>query len=158
MGARRRPLEVLAEEPARNSFGWSVMAMTFGYYARLSAANRTIITNHPKVTQSYRGLAVTLTKRFSNRWQMLGSRRLGTLNKVDLRVGKLFKFDPRSLEVTVDFDNITNAATVWQVRNRTEAAAFTDPTTGQRATLQQFLSPAAILGPRTVVFRAAFKF
>lgn len=234
---------------------------TYGYYARNSAANRTIITNDPKVTQSYKGLEVTLTKRFSNRWQMLagytfsknkiedisvdvspnflinssgnispdagvagssrcsgcgasnadrpnqfkltgmyvlpwhevilsgnfssqqgppvtrqisravgfatnqiinleplGSHRLDTLNKIDLRVGKLFKFDPRSLEVTVDFDNLTNAATVWQVRNRTEAAAFTDPTTGQRATLQQFLSPAGILGPRTVVFRAAFKF
>jgi hypothetical protein len=47
---------------------------------------------------------------------------------------------------------------VWQVRVRTEAATFTDPTTGQRATLPQFLSPAGILGPRTVVLRAAFRF
>jgi hypothetical protein len=44
------------------------------------------------------------------------------------------------------------------VRSRTEATTFTDPTTGQKATLQQFLSPVAILAPRTVVFRAAFKF
>jgi len=44
------------------------------------------------------------------------------------------------------------------VRNRTEAASFLDPTTGQRATLPQFMSPSAILGPRTIVLRAAFRF
>jgi len=235
---------------------------TYGFYARTSAANRTIITNDPNVTQSYKGLEITLTKRLSNRWQMLagytrsknriegisldtspnflinadsnissdagvagssrcsgcgasnadrpnqfkltgmylvpfhdiilsgnfsaqqgppatrqisravgfatnqiinleplGNSRLETLTKVDVRVGKLFRFaNNRSLEGTVDFDNLTNASTVWQVRNRTEAAAFTDPTTGVRQTLPQFLSPAAILGPRTIVFRGAFRF
>jgi hypothetical protein len=235
---------------------------TYGYYARNSAANRTIITNDPAVDQTYKGLELTLAKRMTKNWQMLagytfsknqiegisvdvspnflinasgnispdsavggssrcvgcgasnadrpnqfkltgvyiapwheiilsgnftsqqgppatrqisravgfatnqiinlepmGSHRLDTLNKIDLRVGKLIKFGAtRTLETTADFDNITNSATVWQVRNRTEAAAFVDPTTGQRATLQQFMSPAAILGPRTIVLRAAFKF
>jgi hypothetical protein len=234
---------------------------TYGYYARLSAANRTIITNDPNVTQSYKGLELTLTKRFSNNWQMLagytrgknriddisvdvspnflinangnispdagvagssrcsgcgasnadrpnqfkltgmyllprdiilsgnlsvqqgppatrqisravgfatnqiinlepmGASRLDTLTKIDVRVGKLFKFaSNRSLEATIDFDNLLNSATVWQVRNRTEEAAFTEPVTSVRATLPQFMSPAAILGPRTVVLRAAFKF
>ena len=89
----------------------------------------------------------------------LGNTRLDTLNKIDVRVGKLFRLGGgKSLEATVDFDNLANAATVWQVRTLTPAAAFTDPTTGTRATLQQFLSPAQILGPRTVVFRVAFKF
>jgi hypothetical protein len=221
---------------------------TYGFYPRISAANRSIITNDRNVTQSYKGLEITITKRFTNRWQMLagytrsknridnvsvdtspnllinangnitaaanadrpnqfkltgmyllpfydvivsgnfssqqgppitrqinravgfstnqlinleplGNTRLDTLNKIDVRVGKLFRLPgERSFEATVDFDNLTNSNTVWQVRNRTEAAAFTDPTTGQRATLQQFLSPAAILGPRTIVFRGAFKF
>ena len=44
---------------------------TYGFYQRLSAANRTLITNDPNVLQSYKGLEITLTKRFSNRWQML---------------------------------------------------------------------------------------
>ncbi len=35
---------------------------------------------------------------------------------------------------------------VWQVRTLTPATAFTDPTTGTRATLQQFGSPVQILG------------
>jgi hypothetical protein len=89
----------------------------------------------------------------------LGNTRLDTLTKIDVRVGKLFRFaNSRSIEASVDFDNLTNADTIWSARNRTEATAFTDPTTNTRATLQQFLSPVAILAPRTVVFRAAFKF
>ncbi len=235
---------------------------TYGFYARTSAANRTVITNDPNATEIYKGLEITITKRFTNRWQMLagytfsknelvdatldtspnflinangnispdagvggstrcagcgasnadrpnqfkltgmyllpwhdvilsgnfssqqgpaytrqisravgfatnqiinlepmGNSRIDTLNKIDVRVGKLFRLSGnRSFEGTIDFDNLLNSDTVWQVRNRTEAAAFTDPTTGQRATLQQFLSPAAILGPRTIVFRGAFKF
>ena len=78
---------------------------------------------------------------------------------IDLRVGKLFRFNnSRSLEASIDFDNLMNADTVWNVRSLTPATTFTDPTTGTRATLQQFLSPTQILVPRTVVLRAAFKF
>jgi hypothetical protein len=89
----------------------------------------------------------------------LGNSRIDPLTKIDLRVGKVFRFSAaRSIEASVDFDNLLNADTVWSVRNRTEATTFTDPTTGAKATLQQFLSPAAILAPRTVVFRAAMKF
>ena len=89
----------------------------------------------------------------------MGTHRLDFENKIDLRLGKLFKFqNSRSLEASLDFDNITNADWVWQARTLTPAAGFTDPTTGQRATLRQFLSPTAFLPPRTVVFRAAFRF
>jgi hypothetical protein len=250
-----------AVDPGIDGVAGTADDSSYGYFARTSAANRTVITNDPNVLESYKGLEFTITKRFSRRWQMLagytlsknridnvtldvspnflinangnitgdanvsgstrcagcgssnadrpnqfkltgmyilpfhdlivsgnfssqqgpavtrqisrnvgfatnqiinldplGTTRLDVLNKIDLRVGKVFSFGTRSLETTVDFDNLTNSATVWQVRNRTEASRFTDPTTGQAATLQQFLSPAAILGPRTVVFRAAFKF
>ena len=221
---------------------------TYGFYARTAAANRSLITNDPNVKQTYKGMEITLTKRLSNRWQMLagytlsknrlsdvsidtspnfltnangnitnssfadrpnqfkltgmyimpwhdvivsgnfsaqqgppttrqisravgfstnqvinleplGSTRLDTLKKIDLRLGKMFRFaNNRNLEATVDFDNITNAATVWGVRNRTEATSFRDPTTNVTQTLQQFLSPSQILVPRTCVFRLAFKF
>jgi hypothetical protein len=84
---------------------------------------------------------------------------MDTLNKIDLRLGKQFRFQGnRTLEASIDFDNLTNAATVWGVRNRTEATTFRDPVTGQVATLQQFLSPSQILGPRTIVLRGAFRF
>jgi hypothetical protein len=236
---------------------------SYGFYQRLSAANRTLITNDPNVVQSYKGLELTLTKRFTDRWQMLagytrsvnrldnvsvdispnflinssgvistdaapgggstrcggcgasnsdkpnqfkltgmyilpwqevivsvnysgvsgpavtrqisralaiggsqvinlepmGNTRLDFQNRIDLRLGKVLKFaNSRSMELTVDMDNLTNASWVWQVRSLTPATAFTDPTTGSRATLQQFLSPSAILQPRTVVLRAALRF
>ena len=218
---------------------------TYNFFQRLSALNPSFITNDPNVTQSYKGLEITLTKRLSNRWQMLagytlsknqldnvsvdtspnflinangnvttaanadrpnqfkltgmyllpfhdvivsgnfrsqqgppftrqisralnfgaaqtinleplGSTRIDTLNTIDLRLGKLFKMGNRSIEASVDFDNLANAATAFNVRTLTPAAPFTDPTTGIRATQQQFLSPSQIIGPRTVVFRAAF--
>jgi hypothetical protein len=220
---------------------------TYGFFARTSALNRSVITNDPTQLQTYKGVEITVTKRLSNRWQMLagytlsknelsgvsldtspnflinangnitstanadrpnqfkltgmyilpwrdviisgnfsaqqgppitrqiskavgfstnqvinleplGNTRLDTLTKVDLRLGKQFKFNTRSFEASVDFDNLLNADTIWSVRNRTEATSFTDPTTGQKATLQQFFSPVAILAPRTVVFRGALRF
>ena len=251
-----------AVDPGPDGFAGTADDSTYGYYARTSAANRTVITNDPHAVQTYKGIEFTLTKRFSDRWQMLagytlsknriddisvdvspnflinangnissdaqvtgstrcsgcgasnadrpnqfkltgmyilpwhdlilsgnylaqqgppitrqisravgfatnqiinleplGNTRLDTLTKIDLRVGKLFRFaNNRNLETTIDFDNLTNAATVWGARNRTEATAFTDPTTGVRQTLTQFLSPTQILGPRTVVLRAAYRF
>jgi outer membrane receptor for ferric coprogen and ferric-rhodotorulic acid len=210
--------------------------------------NRTIVTNDPKVVQSYKGIEFTLTKRFANRWQMLagytrsknrlddvsvdtspnflinangnitnsanadrpnqfkftgmylmpwhdvilsgnfsaqqgppftrqisravgfatnqvinleplGSTRIDTLTKIDVRLGKQFKMaNNRLFEASVDFDNLTNANTVWGVRNRTESTSFLDPTTNTRQTLTQFLSPSQILGPRTVVLRGQFRF
>jgi hypothetical protein len=221
---------------------------TYSFFQRISAANRTLITNDPNVVQSFKGVDISVTKRFSNRWQMLaglgfsknrvehssvdtspnflinadgnvtssnnadhpvgfkltgmyilpfhdvivsgnvrsgsggpvtrqisrslaignaqtinleplGSSRLDVLTVIDLRVGKLFKMENnRSFEATIDFDNLMNADTVWGVRTLTPATNFTDPTTGQRQSLPQFMSPTQILTPRTVVLRAALKF
>jgi Carboxypeptidase regulatory-like domain/TonB-dependent Receptor Plug Domain len=221
---------------------------TYGYYARTSPANKTVITNDTNYLQTYKGLEITVNKRLSNRWQMLagytlakteinnitvatspnflidatgnvtdtnapdrpnqfkltgmyvtpwhdvilsgnlsiqqgppitrqisravgfntnqvinleplGNTRLDPLTKVDLRIGKLFQLGgKRSVEGSVDIDNLLNSDTIWSMRNRTEATTFTDPTTGNKALLQQYFSPVAILAPRSVVFRAAFKF
>jgi len=235
---------------------------SYSFFQRLSSANRTLITNDPAVLQSYKGLEITVSKRLSNRWQMLagytrssnlfesasldfspnflinssgpitadlgvggatrcagcgaanadhpnqfklsgtyllpwydiivsggggvssgapvtrqisralavgaaqtinveplGAHRLDTTYKIDLRVGKVFRFDrQRELETTIDFDNLTNGSWVWQVRTLTPATAFTNPVSGERLTLPQFMAPTAILPPRTVVLRAAFKF
>ena len=229
---------------------------TYSFYQRISSANPSFITNDPNLVDSYKGLELTLTKRLSNRWQMLagytlsknrqdgysvdvspnflinnngnvtnanfpdrpnqfkltgmyllpfhdvivsgnfrsqqgppftrqisravgfatnqtinleplGNTRIDTLTTIDVRVGKLFKFNNRSLEASVDFDNLANANTAFNVRTLTPATSFTDPTTGNRATLQQFLSPSQIIGfgfvgfffffrvcARTVVYRA----
>ena len=44
---------------------------TLQYYNRLSATNLTVVTNDPTSLQTYKGVEITGTKRFSNRWQML---------------------------------------------------------------------------------------
>src|SRR5207247_2637709 len=235
---------------------------TYQFFQRLSAANRTLITNDPKVRETYNGLEITVTKRLSNNWQLLagytygrnriddlsidfspnflinasgyispdvtvtgatrcqgcgasnadrpnqfkltgmyilpwhdvivsanylglsgppitrqisrglaiggaqtinleplGSHRLDFQNKIDLRLGKMFRIgESRTLEASLDFDNVMNADWVWQARSLTPATTFTDPTTGQRNPLEQFISPVSILQPRTVVLRAAYRF
>jgi hypothetical protein len=236
-----------AVDPGPDGFTGTADDSTYGFFQRLSAANRTLITNDLTVLQTYKGLEITVTKRFTNRWQMLagytrgknrlsnvsvdtspnllinangnitatnyadkpnqfkltgmyilpwhdvivsgnlrsqsgppvtrqisralaigasqtinleplGNSRLDTMNTIDLRLGKLFKAGNRTLEATVDFDNLMNADTVWGVRTLTPATSFLDPTTATRQTLTQFKSPTQILTPRTVVFRASFKF
>jgi hypothetical protein len=237
-----------AVDPGLDGFVGTADDRTYGFFARTSALNRTIVTNDPNVVQSYKGIEFTLTKRFANRWQMLagytrsknrlddvsvdtspnflinangnitnsanadrpnqfkftgmylmpwhdvilsgnfsaqqgppftrqisravgfatnqiinleplGSTRIDTLTKIDVRLGKQFKMaNNRLFEASVDFDNLTNANTVWGIRNRTESTSFLDPTTNTRQTLTQFLSPSQILGPRTVVLRGQFRF
>ncbi len=44
---------------------------TIQFYDRLSTTNLTVVTNDPTSLQTYNGLEFTLTKRMSNRWQML---------------------------------------------------------------------------------------
>jgi hypothetical protein len=237
-----------AVDPGPDGFVGTADDSTYGFFARTSALNRTVITNDPEVVQSYKGIEFTLTKRFANRWQMLagytlsknkidhvtvdtspnllinangnitnsanadrpnqfkftgmylmpwhdvivsgnfsaqqgppftrqisravgfatnqiinleplGNTRIDTLTKIDVRLGKQFKLaNSRLFEASVDFDNLTNANTVWGVRNRTESTSFLDPTTNVRQTLTQFLSPSQILGPRTIVLRGQFRF
>jgi hypothetical protein len=123
----------------------------------ITSGNLTIQQGPPVTRQISRALAIGGSQTIN--LEPLGNTRLDTLNKLDVRVGKLFRMNnARSLELTLDLDNLANSATVWQVRTLTPTATFTDPTTGTRATLQQFMSPVQILGPRTVVLRAAFKF
>ena len=255
----------VAVDPGPDGFVGTADDSTYQFFQRISAANRSVITNDPNVLQRYSGLEITATKRFTDRWQMLagytrssnmienvsvdvspnflinmngpitadasvgaplassrcsgcgasnadkpnqfkltgmyvlpfqdiivsgnysgvsgpavtrqinramafgaaqtinleplGSRRLDFQNRIDLRIGKVFRFpEGRNFEATLDLDNLTNANWVWQARTQTAAAAFVDPTTGTRATLTQFLSPTAILPPRTVVLRGAFRF
>jgi hypothetical protein len=44
---------------------------TFQYWDRTLAGSQTLVTNDPTSKQTYKGLEITGTKRFSQRWQML---------------------------------------------------------------------------------------
>ena len=90
----------------------------------------------------------------------LGSTRLDTRTVMDLRLFRTVNFGARSLDVAVDFNNIWNANTVWDVRTLSGTIGLRqngDPT-GVINTVPQFLSPAQVYGPRNIRFNVAFRF
>ncbi len=90
----------------------------------------------------------------------LGSTRLDRRTVVDLRVFKTVALGPRSLEASVDFNNLTNTNTVWDVRTLSGTINLRqngDPA-GAINTVPQFLSPAQVYAPRNIRFNVAVRF
>jgi len=90
----------------------------------------------------------------------LGSYRLERRAASDLRVFKTARFGGRSLEVSVDFNNVTNTNTAWDARVLSGTINLRqngDPA-GTLNTLPQFGSPAQVYGPRNIRFNAALRF
>jgi hypothetical protein len=90
----------------------------------------------------------------------LGSFRLPRRTVADLRVFKTARFGARSLEASVDFNNISNANTMWDARTLSGTINLRqngDPA-GVINTLAQFGSPAQVYGPRNIRFNVAFRF
>jgi hypothetical protein len=90
----------------------------------------------------------------------LGSYRLPRRTTGDVRVFKTQNFGTRSLEVSVDFNNVTNVNTFWDARTLSGTINLRqngDPT-GQINTLPQFGSPSQVYGPRNIRFNVAFRF
>ena len=90
----------------------------------------------------------------------LGSHRLDMRTAMDLRVFKTARFGAKSLEASVDFNNLTNTNTIWDARTLSGTLGFRqngDPA-GTVNTLPQFGSPAQVYGPRNIRFNVAFRF
>jgi hypothetical protein len=86
--------------------------------------------------------------------------RLPSLQTVDLRVAKTFRFGVRSLELDLDISNLTNANTTWEMRSltgRLNVRLNGDPN-GPIVNIQQWMSPSQILAPRIARFGVAFRF
>ena len=60
---------------------------TYSYYDRTLTGSQTLITNDPTSKQTYKGLELTATKRFSNKWQMLAGYTYARTRQKDLSVG-----------------------------------------------------------------------
>jgi hypothetical protein len=91
----------------------------------------------------------------------LGTDRLPTVTTLDLRASKIFKFGTRQISADVDFYNVTNANTVWEVRTLTPSITVRqggDTVNGTLNTIPQFNSPTQVLGPRIVRFGLSMKF
>ena len=92
--------------------------------------------------------------------EALDSDRLPALTTLDLRVGKNFSLGNRAFNLAFDVSNVTNAATVWQVRTLTGTIGLRvngDPN-GALNTVPQFNSPASIIGPRIGRVSVTYKF
>lgn len=90
----------------------------------------------------------------------LGSYRLPFRRYSDFRVFKTARFGSRSLEASVDFNNITNTNTYWDARTLSGTISLRqngDPN-GTINVLPQFGSPAQVYGPRNIRFNVAFRF
>jgi hypothetical protein len=88
------------------------------------------------------------------------SDRLDPVTTLDLRLGKNLRLGSRSIDAAVDFYNVLNANTVWDVRTLSGTLGFRqsgDPN-GALNTLPQYLSPAQVLAPRIIRFSVAFRF
>jgi hypothetical protein len=89
-----------------------------------------------------------------------GSERLPTRTVMDLRLFRTVNLGTRALDVSVDFNNIGNANTVWDVRTLSGTIGLRqngDPN-GALNTVPQFLSPAQVYAPRNIRFNVAFRF
>ncbi len=90
----------------------------------------------------------------------LGTNRLDARTAIDLRFFKAFMFGNRSLDVALDFNNLANANTVWNVRTLSGTIGLRqdgDPD-GALNTVPQFMSPAEVYPPRNIRFNVAFRF
>jgi hypothetical protein len=93
--------------------------------------------------------------------ESLGAHRLPTVNTLDLRASKTFKFGTRQISADVDFYNLTNANTVWEVRTLTPSIPVRqngDIVNGALNAIPQFNSPTQVLGPRIVRFGMSMRF
>lgn len=89
-----------------------------------------------------------------------GSHRLPMRTAVDLRVFKNTTFGTRALDVSVDFNNLFNVNTVWDVRTLSGTISLRQAgsPTGAINVVPQFLSPAQVYPPRNIRFNVAFRF
>ncbi len=124
-----------------------------GLAANLNSQSGIAVTRQVTVAQTVGGNSTVNV-------EPLGSTRLELRTVMDLRVFKVVNFGSRSLEASVDFNNISNENTVWDVRTLSGTINLRqngDPA-GAINTVPQFLSPAQVYGPRNIRFNVAFRF
>jgi len=124
-----------------------------GLAANLNSQSGIAVTRQVTVAQTVGGSSTVNV-------EPLGSTRLDARTVMDLRLFKTFTFSTRSLEASMDFNNIFNTNTAWDVRTLSGTINLRqngDPN-GAINTVPQFLSPAQVYGPRNIRFNVAFRF
>ncbi len=124
-----------------------------GFAANLNSQSGALITRSINTAQTVGGNTGVNV-------EPLGSFRLDRRTSADLRFFKTTHFGSRSLDVSVDVHNLTNANTVWDARSLGGTINLRQDgnPTGAINTVAQFGSPAQVYGPRNIRFNAAFRF
>ena len=125
-----------------------------GVAANVNAQSGIAVTRQVNVTQTTAGNSTVNV-------EALGSERLDPRTVMDLRLFKQINFGgQRSLEASVDFNNLFNVNTSWDVRTLSGTINLRQDgsPTGAINTVPQFLSPASVYGPRNIRFNVAFRF
>ena len=124
-----------------------------GVAGNLNSQSGAVITRQLSVAQTTGGNSTVNV-------EPLGSYRLPFRNAADFRAFKTARFGDRSLEMSVDFHNITNSNTTWDGRTLGGTINLRqngDPN-GTINTVPQFASPAQVYPPRNIRFNVAFRF
>ena len=124
-----------------------------GFAGNFNSQSGVAITRQVNVAQTVGGNSTVNV-------EPLGSFRLPRRTVGDFRVFKTVNFGARSLETSVDFNNVTNANTFWDARTLSGTINLRqngDPN-GAVNTLPQFASPSQVYGPRNIRFNVAFRF
>jgi len=110
----------------------------------------TVTTNC--LTQSLASLPLNVESR--------GSRELPWLSSGDARVGKTFRLERHTFDVSMDTFNITNANTVYAVNtlSNTRQVRYGGDPKQPVTTIANFLSPTGVLGPRIVRLNLTYTF
>jgi hypothetical protein len=89
-----------------------------------------------------------------------GEVRLPARTVVDLRLFKAIRFGVRELEGSIDFNNLLNVNTIWDVRTLSGTIGLRQDgnAAGAVNVVPQFLSPAQVYPPRNIRFNVAFRF
>ncbi|MFN8062218.1 MAG: TonB-dependent receptor [Vicinamibacterales bacterium] len=90
----------------------------------------------------------------------VGGSRLDTRTALDMRVAKTARFNGKALEVALDFANLFNDNTVWDVRTLSGTINTIQGGVpgGAVNVVPQFLSPASVVGPRNMRLSASLRF
>jgi hypothetical protein len=124
-----------------------------GVAANFNSQSGIVITRQLSVAQTVGGNSTVNV-------EPLGSHRLPTRTAADLRFFKTTYFGSRSLDVSVDVHNVSNANTAWDARTLggTINLRQDGSPTGAINTVPQFGSPSQVYGPRNIRFNVAFRF
>ncbi|HSL22887.1 MAG TPA: TonB-dependent receptor, partial [Vicinamibacterales bacterium] len=79
-------VEATRADPGPDGLAGTGDDSSFTYFNRTLSGTRTVITNDPEQTQTYRGIEITATKRFTNRWQALAGYTYSRAKQKDISV------------------------------------------------------------------------